>query len=324
MEPGFSEGDPRWIGAWWLGYPIIGGLILLFAGPLTCFPQRLPKQGTDAHIHEKAKQDAIAGDDEGVKREKASFRKAFMRLLMNKLFMYNFFSSLFYVFAFMGFGTFMPKYIEYQFRKKGSTSSSYAGTVGTISKALGLLVSGFVISKFKPSARCISGYNVILGVFYFTFLIVFSFMGCPTSHVYGTVTEGGDIDISAECNLHCDCPQSRLQPICSKDGVTNFYSPCQAGCISKSRIEEKLGGGGEKSSLPGRRRRFMPKHTYDDCSCILESWKTQNTSLSSEWVRKDHLSGWEHASDEDVAKVAKQLAGKPIQVRTTQHFLAQL
>ncbi len=150
VDPGFSEGDPRWIGAWWLGYPIIGTLILLFAGPLACFPQRLPKHGTDAHIREKENAKAAlavgesSGDGDGDRadgeEEKPSFRKAFVRLLRNRLFMYNFFSGLFYVFAFMGFGTFMPKYIEYQFRKKGSTSSSYAGTVGTISKALGLLV----------------------------------------------------------------------------------------------------------------------------------------------------------------------------------------
>jgi hypothetical protein len=47
----------------------------------------------------------------------------------------------FYVFAFMGFGTFMPKYVEYQFRQKGSASSTFAGGVGTVSKAIGLLVS---------------------------------------------------------------------------------------------------------------------------------------------------------------------------------------
>ncbi len=49
----------------------------------------------------------------------------------------------FYVFAFMGFGTFMPKYVEYQFRQKGSSSSTFAGGVGTVSKAIGLLVSIF-------------------------------------------------------------------------------------------------------------------------------------------------------------------------------------
>ena len=51
------------------------------------------------------------------------FKEAFKRLLTNKVFMYNFGSSLFYVFAFMGFGTFMPKYMEYTFRMKASTTA---------------------------------------------------------------------------------------------------------------------------------------------------------------------------------------------------------
>lgn len=49
----FQEGDPRWIGAWWLGFPVIGLLILVFALPLMCFPQRLPKKGTDANLREE-------------------------------------------------------------------------------------------------------------------------------------------------------------------------------------------------------------------------------------------------------------------------------
>jgi hypothetical protein len=47
---------------------------------------------------------------------RTNFKAALMRLLTNKLYMWNFFSSIFIVFAFMGFGTFMPKYVEYQFR----------------------------------------------------------------------------------------------------------------------------------------------------------------------------------------------------------------
>ena len=40
--PDFEEKDPRWIGAWWLGFPIIGACILILAIPLALFPERLP------------------------------------------------------------------------------------------------------------------------------------------------------------------------------------------------------------------------------------------------------------------------------------------
>ena len=34
----------RWVGAWWLGYVIIGSLIFLFAIPLLFFPKNLPEE----------------------------------------------------------------------------------------------------------------------------------------------------------------------------------------------------------------------------------------------------------------------------------------
>ena len=32
MEVTIKEGDPNWIGAWWLGFPVIGTCIVIFAG----------------------------------------------------------------------------------------------------------------------------------------------------------------------------------------------------------------------------------------------------------------------------------------------------
>ena len=46
----------------------------------------------------------------------------------------------------------------------------------------------------------------------------------------GSLKESGDYDINAFCNSDCGCPVSRMQPVCSKDDLTNFYSPCHAGC----------------------------------------------------------------------------------------------
>ena len=59
-------------------------------------------------------------------------------------------------------------------------------------------------------------------------------LGCSTSHMSGTLKESGDYDVNTGCNSdfpnNCSCPVSRMQPICSKDDLTNFYSPCHAGC----------------------------------------------------------------------------------------------
>ena len=55
------------------------------------------------------------------------------------------------------------------------------GSAGTAAKALGLVISGWLIGKFKFSARTLSAWNVILGVFYFSTLILFSivkFLNC--------------------------------------------------------------------------------------------------------------------------------------------------
>ena len=301
IKPDFEEGDPRWIGAWWLGFPIIGCCILALVAPLSLFPQRLPKANTDANLRRIKEAEKLTEAKDNIKelKTKEGFVKALKRLFSNKLFMFNFASNLFYVFAFMGFGTFMPKYVEFQFRKKGSSSSTFVGAVATLSKAFGLLVSGVAISKFRPSARILSGWNVILGVFYFVSLVVFSILGCPTSRVYGTNTENG-IEIGADCNFNCSCPVARPEPLCSKDGVTNFYSPCIAGCQSYRNFtyfDEK----GKNKTIK----------VYENCGCTESAWTSNNLTLSDEWIKRDYLEGI-NSSPDRVDQVREYLRGSPI------------
>ena len=40
--PELVEGDDGWLGAWWLGFVVVGGLTALVAPLLAIFPQRLP------------------------------------------------------------------------------------------------------------------------------------------------------------------------------------------------------------------------------------------------------------------------------------------
>lgn len=38
--------------------------------------------------------------------------------------------------------------------------------------------------------------------------------------------------LDASCNVNCGCSKRVLQPVCSSDKVTNYFSPCFAGCSS--------------------------------------------------------------------------------------------
>ena len=71
---------------------------MVFSFPLAFFPKRLPKQNTDAIKLSEAEKlnDAVDGNDPGkvFKQTSSEFWEAFKRLLTNKIFMYNFFSSL--------------------------------------------------------------------------------------------------------------------------------------------------------------------------------------------------------------------------------------
>ena len=71
--------------------------------------------------------------------------------------------------------------------------------------------------------------------------------------MYGQMTESGYYDIEVSCNSDCGCPVSRMQPICSKDGVTNFYSPCHAGCTDL----DDPGALGATCGLPGESFQFI-------------------------------------------------------------------
>ena len=98
------------------------------------FPERLPKDYTDASKRKKEEEsknmlEPIKSSSVSIRPTEISdikspkFLAAMKRLVTNKVFIYNFGSTLFYVFGFMGFGTFMPKYMEYNFRMKASTTA---------------------------------------------------------------------------------------------------------------------------------------------------------------------------------------------------------
>ena len=252
-----QEGDPGWLGAWWLGFVIISVATLTLAPLLALFPERLPtEEDTDAKRLEKL-QTEESGSAWDYVRDTLNCGK---RLIKNKVYVFNSLSTILYLFGFIGFGTFVPKYFEYHFRRSASSSGSSGGMSKAGGAVVGILVSGWVLARFKFRARLVTGWNVFIGVSGVCFFIAMSFVACPRLDISGV----------EPCEAPCHCSRSSFLPTCSSDGSTLFFSPCHAGCTEVSTLNLTLDS------------REVTRKVYSSCSCV-------NTTNVSPWWTQDAL-----------------------------------
>ncbi|XP_037950487.1 solute carrier organic anion transporter family member 74D-like [Teleopsis dalmanni] len=266
FKPLINDKDPRWLGAWWLGWLILGGMLFISGIFLSMFPKDLPRAVARRMVEEdrrkkraSTKEKEVDGsilttnlDEKVVIEPKASLgdmMRTFKRLLTNKTLMYNNFSSVFYLFGYTPYWIFSPKYIEIQYRQSAATSSMVTGTVGLAFSAVGVLLSGFVISRYKPRARYMAAWNVIVGFLTVAGILCYSMIGCPGNEQSIVVNNNnGGLDSGPTCNSACHCDYVRYSPVCGENNMT-YISPCHAGC-KKVHIGNK------------------GKKIFYDCSCI--------------------------------------------------------
>ncbi len=72
------------------------------------------------------------------------------------------------------------------------------------------------------------------------------------------------------CTAGCHCDNVEYQPLCSMDGVTNFISPCHAGCKSSSKSVEKD-------------RKGRSKTLYWGCECAREISVSKGREVVKPW-----------------------------------------
>lgn len=102
----------------------------------------------------------------------------FKRLISNPTLMLNNFAAIFYFLGYMPYWIFLPKYIETQYRQSASASSLITGSAGLVFSAIGILLSGLIISKYKPRARYLAAWNVIVGAISVLGIVSYAYLGC--------------------------------------------------------------------------------------------------------------------------------------------------
>lgn len=323
--PVITPNDPRWIGAWWLGWIVLGIGMIFFAVLVGLFPRDMPKKKkpveNGGHVQYDETTKGLMGDpqmdremilmddaeDQAPVRTKPTmknFPAALKRLLKNKLLMFNIFSGIFYILGSGGFMTFMSKYMEVQFNKTKADSTIVAGPLNLFGMVIGLLVSGWFISKKKPAASKLLFWNVIIGGLYMIGQFSYLFLSCSDDKM-PRLQENGQFNLTQNCNFNCRCDGVPYNPVCDTVTGQTYYSACHAGCESWDAGLQQY----SNCSCSMTTRTQTPDTIYDRMVDFSSTTELPTTTITSD---DDGVNSRRRRSaDESIAQKIKELIVQP-------------
>ncbi|GAB6028302.1 hypothetical protein CHUAL_002477 [Chamberlinius hualienensis] len=249
--PSFNSQDQRWVGAWWLGLFIVAAALMVSSLAMFAFPKQLPvkkkKSSTTAENgaggmgnncqlsinHTNNHQNGSRVPPSNLKKPSLKdFPVALRRLLKNDILLCRTASSVLHILPIAGLYTFLPKYIENQFRMTPAKANMISGMAGILVMGVGIFASGTFMRRFKPNPRFVAAWIAITALAYAIGMIILMFLGCPLDDLTSQPGYIPDIGQKSSCNLTCNCNKDVFAPICTSESIT-YYSACHAGCESQ-------------------------------------------------------------------------------------------
>lgn len=186
------EGHPRWIGAWWIGFVVVAILLMLFAPWLTLFPSRFNKTGGETDATRISKDETKEAEDDPSTATEwfEELKSVSKRLASSKVYVLNNISGAAFLFGIMGFALFVPKYIEFHFRMKASVSGATGGVPKTVASVIGMLLSGWIVGRWRFKARTLAGWCLVADIFAIIGMCSIALFTCPPSHFPNVNSDG--------------------------------------------------------------------------------------------------------------------------------------
>ncbi|XP_066444470.1 solute carrier organic anion transporter family member 2B1 [Eleutherodactylus coqui] len=235
-----TPSDPRWIGAWWLGFIVAASIVALSAIPYFFFPREMPREQVTNESAEEGKPGLMAAFKNPDTSEPVSmakfirvFPKVLLRTLKNPIYILVVLAQANLSVMICGLATFMAKFLERQFSITASLANLMIGSVIIPGAMAGIILGGFIMKRFQLSPRqC--GAMCIFGLLSCILIALpLLFLGCSTQQF---ASPQADQHLSVgiwhnvtECSSKCGCSKSAFNPVCGADGI-EYISPCYAGC----------------------------------------------------------------------------------------------
>ncbi|XP_036358472.1 solute carrier organic anion transporter family member 3A1 isoform X2 [Octopus sinensis] len=225
-----NPSDADWVGAWWLGFVILGIMIIFFSLPLFIYPRQNPYECTKS-IPLKEKFNSIF----------TQFRNpVLMGLTLNTCIM---------ALNVCGSVAFIPKYIETQYNWPTWKTNLCLGTIAIFMTTLGSGICSSITTYGEMDTRCCMRISVALQFLEMVVVCMCLNRYCGEETFVTTYRKNNDtiLRVKTEANvqssitIYClehECPDDEYIPVCGENGMS-FKSPCSAGCSYDDLKQEK-------------------------------------------------------------------------------------
>ncbi|CAN8018134.1 unnamed protein product [Ixodes persulcatus] len=219
-----DQDDPRWIGAWWMGYLIIGTGIFLSTLPMFFFPKKIRPKA------EANKIDTTETKGKSIKDDAKETWQVLLRLSKNPIYVLKTTSTITAVFGLAGYYISFPKYTEHQFSQTASQASLIAGPTYIVSNVIGTILGSVFVHKVKPRPRIVAIHGLVVTLISIVGILALMAVSCGSIQ-YPVIRDNKErLTIENSCSIDCDCSTSIHHPVCDMDTGTQYFSACFAGC----------------------------------------------------------------------------------------------
>ncbi|XP_061188346.1 solute carrier organic anion transporter family member 4A1-like [Saccostrea echinata] len=274
-----TPADPRWVGAWWINFLIVGSVMFLITIPVLGFPKRLPgskklmeQREEEAYVSAKTEQ-----EDQKERPEWRDFPRMIAALIMNPTFLFLALATCTEGMIVSGIAAFGAKFFQEKFNLPAAFAGLLMGIVTVPGAGGGMFLGGLLVKKLKLKVLGIIRMDLIVAIIALVIGCLF-FIQCPKMEMAGVTSNyitkgdfgGSSSNLTNSCNSECQCTTMSYEPVCGMDSLV-YFSPCHAGCRNDYKWMD---------SPMGKFKAYM------NCSCVQASFAYQflmnNKSMAME------------------------------------------
>ena len=186
-----TDTDPAYVGAWWLGFIIMGLLTVLLSVPILMFPRELPESHL---ICIERKKDMVleftdGSSESGLLAEVKEAPKHLRQVLSSPPWVYATLALALQAVSVFGFITFGLKYLETQFHLSSTEGSFLAGGAGIGGAAVGIVAGALILYCAKSTGKR-AAFITFISSLISTLLVLGMLFHCPNTNVVGIPNNG--------------------------------------------------------------------------------------------------------------------------------------